>query len=69
MGEIFSITYRTKLLQRFSEMKLSEALQIRISRIIGNCDKSMREQKAKSILELIQNCKTEEEVLEKMKLL
>ncbi len=68
MGKVVRGTYRVKLLQTFSNMNLSESLQLKISRIIGNCDKSMREQKAKSILDLIQNCKTEKEVLQKLKL-
>ena len=60
--------YRAMLLQTFSQMKLSELTELKIALIINKCDKSIREQKAKEILEDIKSCKTEEEVIKKLKL-
>ena len=59
--------YRVLVLKRYMEMNLSESAQFRISKAIGDCDKSEREHMAKTILELTDDCKTEEEVLQKLK--
>ena len=49
------------------DMNLSESVRHRISKAIGDCDKSEREHMAKIILEMTDDCKTEEEVLQKLK--
>ena len=60
--------WRVQLLKIISKMNLSNSTDLKISQIIKNCDKNTRESKAKEILEIIQNCKTEKEVIQKLQL-
>lgn len=59
--------YRVLVLKWYWDMKLSETTCHRISKLIGECEKDERENMAKRILELTDDCKTEEEILQKLK--
>ncbi len=61
-------TQRAMLLKKFMDMKLSKATQSKIAHLFTICGKNTekREQKAKEILEVMETCRTEEEVIEKL---
>ena len=59
--------YRCRLLAKFLDMKLSHEIQLDISRIIKPYEESQKEQKAKEVLELLENCNNEDDVIKAMK--
>ena len=58
--------YRVLVLKWYRDMNLSDSTQLMISKAIGACEKDERENMAKRILELTDDCKTEEEILQKL---
>ena len=60
--------YRALLLTLCLYKDLSQSTRVKISQIIGSLEENMRENKAKEILEKIQDCNTEKEVIQKLKL-
>ena len=58
--------YRVLLIKKFCEMRLSESTQLLISKKFVNVDKSKREGIAKYILDSIQNCETENDIIKVM---
>ena len=61
-------SWRRKLLILFSEMKLSPNTRLAISRIMASYSKSEKESAARELVKKIQECKTEVEVITKLKL-
>ena len=58
---------RALLLKLFMDRNLSGSTRIAISEPIKRCDESERERLAQRILDLIQECETEEEMLQNLR--
>lgn len=60
--------HRAKLFKITGEMNLSMSTDRAISSLMNGLSPSMKESMAKEILEIIKDCKTEKEVIQKLQL-
>ena len=60
--------YRVMLLKTVTDRKFSEATDLQLSLIIRNCPINQRENKAQELIEIINQCSTEEEVIQRLHL-
>lgn len=63
-----NIYYRTELLKHIGNMKVSMSTIENVMQIIANQPDGSKESTAENLLKKIENCKTEQEVIEKLDL-